>query len=139
LLKDEGVYVRLLQLFAEADERYNSGIFHFQKERERKELPDSLTTALIIDDGTLKDIIQDLYFPDSPYVFSEIPAEILGQEKNQSTISPEVLRLLPAAPEQRDDRRARKIHARAAQASLPIFKAGGNEWRLTTTERKRIL
>ena len=60
-------------------------------------------------------------------------------EKNQSTASPEVLRLLPAAPEQRSDRRARKIHARAAQASLPIFKANGSEWRLTTTERKRIL
>jgi len=238
LLKVEGVYVHLLQLFAEADERYNSGIFHFQEERERKESPDSLTTALVIDDATLKEIIQDLYFPDSPYVFSEIPAEILGQvyeqflgkvirleeghkaivedkpevrkaggvyytppyiveyivkntvgkllqdntpakaaqlrlldpacgsgsfligayqflldwhmdwyranlvpllEKNQSTASPEVLRLLPAAPEQRSDRRARKIHARAAQASLPIFKANGNEWSLTTTERKRIL
>ena len=238
LLKEEGVYARLLKLFAEADERYNSGIFHFQEERERKEPPDSLTTALVIDDATLKEIIQDLYFPDSPYVFSEIPAEILGQvyeqflgkvirleeghkaivedkpevrkaggvyytppyiveyivkntvgkllegntpakaaqlrildpacgsgsfligayqflldwhmewykanlapllEKNNSVASPEVLRLLPAAPEQRSDRRARKIHARAAQASLPIFKANGNEWRLTTTERKRIL
>ncbi len=30
LLKVEGVYARLLKLFAEADERYNSGIFHFQ-------------------------------------------------------------------------------------------------------------
>jgi type II restriction/modification system DNA methylase subunit YeeA len=50
-------------------------------------------------------------------------------EKNQSTTS----------PEQRSDRRARKIHARAAQASLPIFRANGGEWRLTTTERKRIL
>jgi hypothetical protein len=238
LLKEEGVYARLLKLFAEADERYNSGIFHFQEERERMEPPDSLTTALIIDDATLKEIIQDLYFPDSPYVFSEIPAEILGQvyeqflgkvirleeghkaivedkpevrkaggvyytppyiveyivkntvgkllqgntpakaaqlrildpacgsgsfligayqflldwhmdwykanlapilEKNNSVASPEVLRLMPAAPEQRADRRARKIHARAAQASLPIFKANGSEWRLTTTERKRIL
>jgi hypothetical protein len=52
-------------------------------ERERAELPDSLTTALIIDDAILKEIIQDLYFPDSPYVFSEIPAEILGQVYEQ--------------------------------------------------------
>jgi hypothetical protein len=59
-------------------------------------------------------------------------------EKNPSASS-EVLRLLPAPPEQRSDRRARKIHARAAQASLPIVKANGSEWRLTTTERKRIL
>ena len=83
LLKEDGVYARLLRLFAEADERYNSGIFHFQEERERREAPDSLTTALIIDDATLKEIIQDLYFPDSPYVFSEIPAEILGQVYEQ--------------------------------------------------------
>jgi hypothetical protein len=30
LLKDDGVYAHLLKLFAEADERYNSGIFYFQ-------------------------------------------------------------------------------------------------------------
>ena len=35
--------------------------------------------SLNIDDKTLKDIIKRLYFPDSPYEFSVLPAEILGQ------------------------------------------------------------
>ena len=83
LLQVEGVYARLMELFREADRRYNSGIFHFQEERDRSEMPDSLTAALVVDDATLKEIIADLYFPDSPYVFSEIPAEILGQVYEQ--------------------------------------------------------
>ncbi|OYV14574.1 MAG: type II site-specific deoxyribonuclease [Methanosaeta sp. NSM2] len=83
LLQEDGVYARLMEIFREADQRYNSGIFHFQEERDRAELPDSLTGALVLDDATLKEIIQDLYFPDSPYVFSEIPAEILGQVYEQ--------------------------------------------------------
>ncbi|MGB7572031.1 MAG: DNA methyltransferase [Methanothrix sp.] len=238
LLQEDGVYARLMEIFREADRRYNSGIFHFQEERDRAELPDSLTGALVLDDATLKEIIQDLYYPDTPYVFSEIPAEILGQvyeqflgkvirleeghravvedkpevrkaggvyytpsyiveyivkntvgrllegksaaqaaevrildpacgsgsfligayqflldwhlqwyranlcpllEKSGGAASPEALRLLPAAPERRSDRRARRIAARAAQAAVPIFKDSGGEWRLTTAERKRIL
>ena len=238
LLQEDGVYARLMEIFREADHRYNSGIFHFQEERDRAEPPDSLTGTLVLDDATLKEIIQDLYFPDSPYVFSEIPAEILGQvyeqflgkvirleeghravvedkpevrkaggvyytpsyiveyivkntvgrllegrtaaqaaeirildpacgsgsfligayqflldwhlqwyranlcpllEKSGGAASPEALRLLPAAPERRADRRARRIAARAAQAALPVFKDSSGEWRLTTAERKRIL
>ena len=83
LLQEDGVYARLMELFREADQRYNSGIFHFQEERDRAEPPDGLTGTLVLDDATLKEIIQDLYFPDSPYVFSEIPAEILGQVYEQ--------------------------------------------------------
>jgi len=238
LLDEQGVYPRLMELFREADRRYNSGIFHFQEERDRSEQPDGLTGRLVVDDATLKDIIRDLYYPDSPYVFSEIPAEILGQvyeqflgkvirleeghravvedkpevrkaggvyytpsyiveyivkntvgrllegksaaeaaeirildpacgsgsfligayqylldwhlewykanlapllNKSGGLASEQVLRLLPAAPEKRADRRARKIAVRAAQAALPIFKDGSGEWRLTTSERKRIL
>ena len=33
----------------------------------------------MIDDETLKNIIKRLYFPESPYEFSVLPAEILGQ------------------------------------------------------------
>lgn len=238
LLQEDDVYVRLMEIFREADQRYNSGIFHFQEEKDRTEPPDGLTGALVLDDATLKDIIQDLYYPDSPYVFSEIPAEILGQvyeqflgkvirleeghravvedkpevrkaggvyytpsyiveyivkntvgrllegrtaaqaaelrildpacgsgsfligayqflldwhldwykaslapllEKSGGAASPEALRLLPVAPAQRADRRARRIAARAAQAAVPIFKDSSGEWRLTTAERKRIL
>ena len=239
LLDEDGVYPRLMELFREADRRYNSGIFYFQEEKGRSEQPDGLTGRLVVDDTTLKDIIRDLYYPDSPYVFSEIPAEILGQvyeqflgkvirleeghravmedkpevrkaggvyytpsyiveyivkntvgrllegktaaesaelrildpacgsgsfligayqylldwhldwykanlapmlDKSGGLASAEVLQLLPEAPAQRADRRARKIAARAAQAALPITKDSiDKEWCLTTSERKRIL
>ena len=71
-------YLRLFKLFEKADDRYNSGIFHFHKEPDRDE-PDDLTPTLTIDDKPLKDIIKSLYYPDSPYEFAVLPAEILGQ------------------------------------------------------------
>ena len=37
------------------------------------------TLGLKIDDKVLQDILQNLYYPDSPYVFREIPSDILGQ------------------------------------------------------------
>jgi type I restriction-modification system DNA methylase subunit len=81
LLNGEHVYERLLQLFRRADERYNSGLFHFRPEKGagHGEAPDTLTPTLQIDDKALKDILRNLYYPDSPYVFSQIPADILGQ------------------------------------------------------------
>ena len=78
LLEGERVYARLFELFQQADERYNSGIFHFHKEPGRDK-PDIITPGLKIDDGILKDIIKELYLPVSPYAFSVLPAEILGQ------------------------------------------------------------
>ena len=72
-------YAHLLRLFERADDRYNSGLFHFHKEKGRSELPDSLTPSLAIDDHSLKTIIKNLYYPDSPYEFSVLPTEILGQ------------------------------------------------------------
>jgi hypothetical protein len=82
LLNGERVYPRLCELFRRADERYNSGIFHFEKEPGR-ESPDTLTLTLNIDDKPLKEIIKRLYYPDSPYEFSVLPAEILGQVYEQ--------------------------------------------------------
>jgi hypothetical protein len=79
----EHVYRRLCQLFDRADERYNSGLFHFQVEKGRAEPPDELTQSLALDDKPLKEILQGLYFPDSPYEFSVLPAEILGQVYEQ--------------------------------------------------------
>ena len=76
-------YDRMRQLFREADERYNSGLFHFQKEKNRVEPPDDLTPGLEIDDDTLKKIIKRLYYPHSPYEFSVLPADILGQVYEQ--------------------------------------------------------
>jgi hypothetical protein len=82
LLNGERVYSRLCELFYRADERYNSGLFHFEKESGRGD-PDILTPNLNIDDKLLTGIIKRLYYPDSPYEFSVLPAEILGQVYEQ--------------------------------------------------------
>ena len=82
LLDGENVYRRLFKFFEEADKRYNSGLFHFHAEEERNNF-DTITHSINIEDKVLKDIIQELYYPDSPYVFSEIPAEILGRVYEQ--------------------------------------------------------
>lgn len=77
------VYGRLKELFRKADQRYNSGLFHFDKEHNRPEQPDELTPTLAIDDKPLKEIFKHLYYPDSPYEFSVLPVEILGQVYEQ--------------------------------------------------------
>ncbi|MBU0717119.1 MAG: N-6 DNA methylase [Planctomycetes bacterium] len=77
------IYPRLVELFHRADERYNSGLFHFRQEKNRVEAPDELTPTLTIDDQVLKDIIRRLYYPECPYEFSVMPAEILGQVYEQ--------------------------------------------------------
>lgn len=74
-----GSYKRLCELFDRADERYNSGLFHFKTERGRPGDPDRMTPNLVIDDKALKEIVKNLYYPDSPYEFSVLPADILGQ------------------------------------------------------------
>ncbi len=79
LLNGKNVYERLTQLFMQADDKYNSGLFHFTKEKDRPGEPDSLTPSLDITDAKLKDIIKRLYYPESPYEFSVISGDILGQ------------------------------------------------------------
>ncbi|TWT41050.1 Type IIS restriction enzyme Eco57I [Phycisphaerae bacterium RAS1] len=83
LLNGERVYERLGVFFRAADQRYNSGIFHFERERDRSEPPDELTPTLSVDDKVLKDIVRNLYYPDSPYAFGVLPADILGQVYEQ--------------------------------------------------------
>ena len=83
LINGDRIYPRLCQLFEEADTRYNSGLFHFKAEKGRHEAPDELTLALDIDDKLLHDIIKGIYYPESPYVFSALPADILGQVYQQ--------------------------------------------------------
>lgn len=83
LLNGENTYLRLLELFLAADDRYNSGLFHFREERERATPVDTLTPALRIDDAILKDILRSLYYPASPYEFSVLPADILGNVYEQ--------------------------------------------------------
>ncbi len=77
------IYKRLIDLYHRADEKYNSGLFHFHKERDRPTPPDELTLKLAIDDKVLKDIFKGLYYPESPYEFSVLPADILGQVYEQ--------------------------------------------------------
>ncbi len=83
-LRDQkNVYELLTELFRSADKRYNSGLFHFQRDDGAKETLDTFTLKLAIDDRVLKDILKRLYFPESPYEFSYIPADILGQVHEQ--------------------------------------------------------
>src|SRR5207247_2174990 len=72
-------YARLFKLFRDADDRYNSGLFYFHREAGRAEGPDELTPSLKLDDKPLKEIVSSLYYPESPYEFSVLSAEILGQ------------------------------------------------------------
>jgi type I restriction-modification system DNA methylase subunit len=83
LMEGEQVYGRLCQLFRNADDKYNSGLFHFQQEPDWDESPDTLSLTLAIDDKVLKAIIKRLYFPDSQYEFSLIPPAILGHVYEQ--------------------------------------------------------
>ncbi|HUN53995.1 MAG TPA: N-6 DNA methylase [Smithella sp.] len=83
LCNGNNTYGRLQELFYKADDRYNSGLFHFRHEKDEAEPPDNLTTRLVIDDKILKDILKRLYYPDSPYEFSVLPADILGQVYEQ--------------------------------------------------------
>ncbi len=45
LLNGTRVYPRLVELFRAADDRYNSGLFHFRAEKDRPGSPDTLTLA----------------------------------------------------------------------------------------------
>ena len=83
LLDTENVYSSLVSAFRDADDKYNSGLFHFREERGRNELPDDLTPNLRLADRPLKKIIKGLYYPESPYQFSVMPVEIMGQVYEQ--------------------------------------------------------
>jgi len=83
LVNGERAYRRLCEYFYRADERYNSGLFHFEREKGRPEEPDELTPNLHLDDKPLKEILGNLYYPDCPYEFSVLPADILGQVYEQ--------------------------------------------------------
>jgi type I restriction-modification system DNA methylase subunit len=79
LKNGERAYPRLCDFFRRADERYNSGIFCFTKTGPGGEPADELTLTLKIDDKVITGIIGNLYYPESPYEFSVLPADILGQ------------------------------------------------------------
>ena len=70
LLNGANQYTRLLQLFTQADARYNGGLFNFAE--------DTLTPGLTVDDNIIKDIVRSVYYPQSPYEFSVLDVAILG-------------------------------------------------------------
>lgn len=205
LLSGPDAYRRLCQFFRRADEKYNSGLFHFRGEKDRPEPPDDLSLNVLIDDKVLKEIIRNLYYPDSPYEFSVLPADILGHVYEQflgkvihlsaghrATIEdkPEVKKaggvfytpryivdyivqntvgklLEGKSPKQAENLKIldpacgsgsfligayqylldwhhdwyiQHMPEKWAIGKKPaLYKAAGNEWRLTTSERKRIL
>ena len=69
------IYIRLLNHFKLAESKYNSGIFDFGY--------DKITPTLRIDDKVLKTIMGSLYYPISPYEFSVLGVEILGNVYEQ--------------------------------------------------------
>ncbi|MFO7697225.1 MAG: N-6 DNA methylase, partial [Anaerolineae bacterium] len=111
-LTGHDIYPRLLTLFRRADDRYNSGLFHFASAVHSAcgETADTLTPALSIDDRALKEIIDDLYYPTSPYEFSVLGADILGNVYEQFLGS--VIRLTPA-------------HRAVVEQKPEVRKAGG--------------
>lgn len=74
-LKGDNFYNNLFHLFKEADEKYNSGLFDFKK--------DKLSASLQLDNKVLKGIFNELYYPVSPYEFSVLSVEILGSAYEQ--------------------------------------------------------
>jgi SAM-dependent methyltransferase len=74
------IYARFMrELCRKADEKYNSGLFHFQNEPGVSDRPDRITPKLTVDDRVFKPILQSLYFAHgSPYHFGVMPVEILG-------------------------------------------------------------
>ncbi|MGH7950133.1 MAG: Eco57I restriction-modification methylase domain-containing protein, partial [Candidatus Binataceae bacterium] len=74
------VFPRFMRdLCGRADRKYNSGLFHFQRERGVSEEPDRITPRLAVDDKVFQPILESLYFEHgSPYHFGVLPVEILG-------------------------------------------------------------
>ncbi len=83
LTNGPGIYARLCEVFEDADAKYNSGLFHFEPEKSRHELPDQITLKLDVDDRLLRDLLRGLYYPESPYEFTVFSADILGQAYEQ--------------------------------------------------------
>ena len=69
------IHQNLVTLYKKADEKYNSGLFDFEK--------DSVTPNLKIDNKILKNIIDELYRPKAEYEYGVMPVEILGNAYEQ--------------------------------------------------------
>jgi len=75
-IRDGGdLYKNILDVFRRADSKYNSGLFDFGK--------DEVSATVAVDSKVVKNIVEDLYFPKSPYEFSVLSVEILGSAYEQ--------------------------------------------------------
>lgn len=68
-------YENLFLIFEEADLKYNSGLFDLNK--------DKISKNIKIENSVIKTIVNQLYFPESPYEFSVLSVEILGSAYEQ--------------------------------------------------------
>jgi adenine-specific DNA-methyltransferase len=73
-IQEGNLYQNLFHVFRQADEKYNSGLFDFKK--------DKISPHLEIENKVLRTVINDLYYP-SPYAFNVFPVEILGTAYEQ--------------------------------------------------------
>ena len=74
-IKNGTFYQNLLYRFHQADQKYNSGLFDFKK--------DKISDKITIDNKVIKEIISELYYPVCPYEFSVLSVEILGSAYEQ--------------------------------------------------------
>jgi len=75
LLNGRNLYNDLKRIFQSAHDKYNSGLFEFSD----PDAGDLLAMSIQIDDKPLQEIIGNLYWPKSPYIFNVMPVDILGQ------------------------------------------------------------
>lgn len=94
LLDNDNIYQHFGEICQKADEKFNSGLFHFKEEKGQITPPDKLTLDLNIDDKIFRTIIKDLYYPNSPYEFSVLSPEILGNVYEQ--FLGKIIRLTPS-------------------------------------------
>jgi hypothetical protein len=68
-------YEQLHDIFIAANDKYNSGLFDFDK--------DKITQGLKVTNKVIKGIIDDMYYPLSQYDFKALPVEVLGNAYEQ--------------------------------------------------------
>ena len=110
LTKKDNIYQHLMEVFKIADLKYNSGLFCLSADPARHINRDMVTAHLTIEEGVFKEIFTNLYYPNSPYEFSVISPEILGQVYEQLLGS--VIRLTPS-------------HMAKVEVKPEVKKAGG--------------
>ena len=69
-LGKEKTFDELMEILHRADQFYNSGIFNLINDE---------TLGIRVSNDVLHDIISELYYPQSPYTFSVVKAEVLGE------------------------------------------------------------